>query len=156
MSEARVTCPSILACFFLSQTIYLSLSELNETRLKLSQSTLSKFPPTAQELSYIHELLLKKPGKNALTAHDTLLQWTKICHPQEKNIHNKIFGGYLMKEAFELANACARLFCKSRPLLLGQDDIQFLRSVEIGSILNLKAQVVRCQGSPHRTFQISV
>jgi hypothetical protein len=28
---------------------------------------------------------------------------TLYMHPQERNIHGKIFGGYLMKEAFELA-----------------------------------------------------
>jgi len=120
-----------------------------------NKNSLVNSPPTVQEFGALHNLLIH-PDKAALKIGDTKLGWTKVCHPQVRNIHNKVFGGYLMKEAFELAYACGRIFSRARPLLLAQDLVQFVKPVEIGSILNLNAKVVRSQGSPHRTFQVSV
>lgn len=31
-------------------------------------------------------------------------------HPQDKNLHGKVFGGFVMREAFELGWLCAHLF----------------------------------------------
>lgn len=80
----------------------------------------------------------------------------RICFPQERNIHGKLFGGYLMREAYELAYANAMLFCRGRPSFVAQDDITFRKPVEIGSVLNFSSRVVLCQGAPHRTFQVQV
>ena len=34
---------------------------------------------------------------------DVKLKNVHICHPQNRNIYGKIFGGFLMRNAFELA-----------------------------------------------------
>lgn len=130
--------------------------ELSKIRHIDSQRSLSSYPPTEEESKIIHSLFLDKNKQDFVNLGDTTLEWTKICHPQERNIHNKIFGGYLMREAFDLSFACATLYSKSIPMFISQDNIQFRESVEIGSILNLKAQVVYGLGEPHRSFQVSV
>lgn len=50
-----------------------------------------------------------------------------------------------MREAYELAYACAMLFCRQRVQLLGMDDLAFKHPVPIGSILEYTAQVVYTQ-----------
>ncbi len=54
---------------------------------------------------------------------------------------NKIFGGHLMRAAYELASICAFDACAVFPVLLAMDDVTFLAPVEIGSVLNLRAVV---------------
>lgn len=45
--------------------------------------------------------------------NETNLSSVKLCHPQERNIHSSIFGGFLLKEAYELAYATANTFIGS-------------------------------------------
>jgi acyl-coenzyme A thioesterase 9 len=59
-----------------------------------------------------------------------------------RNLYNKIFGGFLMRKAYELAWANAEVFGKARPRLCAVDDISFRRPVLIGSLLMLSSQVV--------------
>ncbi|CAF4769921.1 unnamed protein product, partial [Rotaria magnacalcarata] len=49
----------------------------------------------------------------------------------QRNLYNKIFGGYLMRKSFELAWTAASLFAKQSLSTLAVDDIMFERPVEI-------------------------
>ncbi|KAM6095899.1 acyl-coenzyme A thioesterase 9, mitochondrial isoform 2-T9 [Chlamydotis macqueenii] len=83
----------------------------------------------------------RKLPPNSVWMEDAKLKGLQICHPQERNIFNRIFGGFLMRKAFELgwANACS---CGgSRPFIVSVDDIMFQRPVEVGSLLLLSGQV---------------
>ncbi len=73
---------------------------------------------------------------------ETLPQSTRLMHPQFRNIHNKIFGGYLMREAFELAWNINYFFCGNHPYFLSVDYMYFYEPVEIGSILSFTGQVI--------------
>ncbi|XP_051869450.1 acyl-coenzyme A thioesterase 9, mitochondrial-like isoform X2 [Pristis pectinata] len=66
---------------------------------------------------------------------------------KERNIFNKIFGGFLMRKAFELAWANACVFGGSRPYPVAVDDILFQKPVEIGSLLYLSSQVCYTKGN---------
>lgn len=62
--------------------------------------------------------------------------------PQYRNRHNfMIFGGYLLKQTFELAFCCAASFSNSRPTFLSLDPSTFDNPVPVGSVLYLKATV---------------
>lgn len=37
----------------------------------------------------------------------------QLMHPQESNVHGKIFGGYLMRLAYESAYSTACIFARS-------------------------------------------
>jgi acyl-coenzyme A thioesterase 9 len=52
-----------------------------------------------------------------------------------------IFGGFLLKQTFELAFCCAASFSHSRPTFLSLDPSTFANPVPVGSVLYLKATV---------------
>ena len=45
---------------------------------------------------------------------ESMLKTVRICFPEQKNLYNKIFGGFLMRQAFELAWANACVYSKTR------------------------------------------
>uniref|UniRef100_A0A671T0T1 Acyl-coenzyme A thioesterase 9, mitochondrial-like n=1 Tax=Sinocyclocheilus anshuiensis TaxID=1608454 RepID=A0A671T0T1_9TELE len=131
-------------------------SEVNKTkRVELSTASLLKVAPTAEERTLIHNLFLNTldtrfRGRilppNSVWMEDAKLKGLEICHPEERNIFNRIFGGFLMRKAYELgrANACA--FAGCRPTVVAVDDILFRKPVEIGSLLLLSSQVCYTEG----------
>lgn len=62
--------------------------------------------------------------------------------PQYRNRHNfMIFGGFLLKQTFELAFCCAASFSHSRPSFISLDPSTFENPVPVGSVLYLTATV---------------
>ncbi|XP_077591648.1 acyl-coenzyme A thioesterase 9, mitochondrial-like [Stigmatopora nigra] len=133
--------------------------EANKSRrVELSTASLLKVAPTADERTIVHGLFLNTLDKKTVSfrsrllppgsvwMEDAKLKGLEICHPQERNIFNRIFGGFLMRKAYELgwANACA--FGGCRPALVAVDDILFRKPVEIGSLLLLSSQVCYTEG----------
>lgn len=45
---------------------------------------------------------------------ESMLKTVRICFPEQKNLYNKIFGGFLMRQAFELAWANGCVYSKNR------------------------------------------
>lgn len=133
--------------------------EINKKRrVELSTASLLKVAPTAEERTLIHNQFLNTLDTrrasfrsrilppNSVWMEDAKLKGLEICHPQERNIFNRIFGGFLMRKAYELgrANACA--FAGCRPTVVAVDDILFRKPVEIGSLLMLSSQVCYTEG----------
>jgi acyl-coenzyme A thioesterase 9 len=59
---------------------------------------------------------------------NTKFKNTMLMHLQERNVHGKIFGGYLMKVAYELAWATASAFFGVHSMVFAAvDDIQFVK-----------------------------
>ncbi|KAI8801508.1 HotDog domain-containing protein [Cladochytrium replicatum] len=137
-----------------------------------AQTSLSKTPPSVEEMFLVHDLYLNsmkymdreyaEPKPNdVIWMTDTAKESFTLCMPQDRNIHNFIFGGYLMRLAYELAYVDALAFSKSRPYFIALDDIIFRKPVPIGSVLHLKAQIVYSSNlsEPSKnanTFQVSV
>ena len=48
--------------------------------------------------------------RDSILLRDTSLENALICQPQQRNIHGRIFGGFLMHRAFELAFSTAYAF----------------------------------------------
>ncbi|KAJ3224426.1 Acyl-coenzyme A thioesterase 9, mitochondrial [Chytriomyces hyalinus] len=127
------------------------------------ETALSIRPPSTEEMSLVHSLYLnyrqyeeKKGGENSVDsatplipkpAHiewmrDTRLQNIHLTFPQDRNLHQKIFGGHLMRLAYELGYAVGTMFAQTPLKFMSLDDISFRRPVEIGAILDLSGQVV--------------
>ena len=96
-----------------------------------------------------------KPS-NIIWMSETVRESLVMCMPQDRNIHNNIFGGHLMRLAFELAFSTGVLYSKSRIHFAALDDIIFKKPVPIGSLLNLRSEIVYAPGAPSRSFQIRV
>ncbi len=72
----------------------------------------------------------------------TRQQSSQIMQPQYRNRHNfMIFGGFLLKQTFELAFCCAAAFSHSRPTFVSLDPSTFENPVPVGSVLYLTAIV---------------
>eukprot|EP01114_Cavostelium_apophysatum_P021122 TRINITY_DN7277_c0_g1_i1.p1 TRINITY_DN7277_c0_g1~~TRINITY_DN7277_c0_g1_i1.p1 ORF type:complete len:431 (+),score=50.36 TRINITY_DN7277_c0_g1_i1:14-1306(+) len=128
-----------------------AVGEANKKRrLEWKENSLMRQPPTADERLILHDLFMETKKAQSSpnhvqmqrTEHESLL----LCQPSERNIHGKIFGGYLMRQGFELAVATAFLFSQSQPFFVCLDDIAFMKAVDIGSILKLVSTVVYTTG----------
>ncbi|KAN0050311.1 hypothetical protein ACTA71_003428 [Dictyostelium dimigraforme] len=127
---------------------------------RLNQKSKNKKPITSIIFDTINSLLMISPNRNGkspilfsnyfnykfvpmkLTTHQSVI----ICHPQEKNINGKIFGGYLISVGFENAfSTCLLKFSKSKPEFKSLDGFKFLEKVEIGDILNIKSTITNLE-----------
>ena len=89
--------------------------------------------------------LLRMPSlaaSNSILMGSTAMQNAMIAQPQVRNLHDRIFGGFLMRRAFELAFANAYVFGGKRPIFLEVDDISFESAVDIGDLLVFNSRVL--------------
>lgn len=80
--------------------------------------------------------------RDSILLRDTHLENSLICQPQQRNIHGRIFGGFLMHRAFELAFSTAYAFAGLMPYFLEVDHVNFLRPVDVGDFLRFKSCVL--------------
>ncbi|KAF1814424.1 Thioesterase/thiol ester dehydrase-isomerase [Eremomyces bilateralis CBS 781.70] len=126
----------------------------SQRRREQANTSLVKYTPNDEESDLIHNIwqkhiefddpnnLLTKPG-NVHFIESTRIQTTQIMQPQYRNRHNfMVFGGFLLKQAFELAFCCAASFSHQRPSFLSLDPSTFENPVPVGSVLYLSARVV--------------
>ena len=118
-----------------------SLAEARKARQVRKQN-----PPGAEESRLLHDIFQSRDSNkakpNLSRMSQTISKVVRICHPQEKNLHDLVFGGTLMREAFELATACSAIHCGQLPVFLAIDELAFCHPVPIGSILELTAMIV--------------
>ena len=129
-----------------------------EYRKNKFKDSLFQNPPSEEEKNIIHEFFIKtvdheartfkarvKP-QNSVWMEDAKLKTVVLCQPEYRNVFNKIFGGFIMRQAFELGWACAYVYAGKRvPRIKYMDDILFERPVEIGSLLHFNSQVAFTQ-----------
>ena len=126
----------------------------SQQRKQRAQTALTKHTPDDAESDLIHAYWLRQlqyhDPNDALRqpAHvhfmdGTRLQSASIMQPQYRNRHHfMIFGGFLLKQTFELAFSCAAAFAHARPTFVSLDPSTFQNPVPVGSILYLTATVV--------------
>ena len=106
-------------------------------------------PPTNSEIATIHTLYMS--DNNNVTEHEgapvvqmsaAAYNTTQIMQGQDRNIHGKLFGGTLMRLAYELAWANAYLLSGAIPRAQFLDDVHFLLPVDIGTVVEFKSRVL--------------
>lgn len=80
--------------------------------------------------------------RDSILLRDTRLENSLICQPQQRNIHGRIFGGFLMHRAFELAFSTAYAFAGLVPCFLEVDHVDFLRPVSIYALFFLATTTI--------------
>ncbi|KAG9455388.1 hypothetical protein H6P81_008292 [Aristolochia fimbriata] len=89
----------------------------------------------------------RKSGKAELYRHQGMfsdnmcLENSFVCHPQHRNFYGRVFGGFLMHRAFELAFATAYNFAGQMPRLLQVDHVDFFKPVDVDDFLRFKSCV---------------
>jgi acyl-coenzyme A thioesterase 9 len=77
--------------------------EHKESRMQFNQQALDKKPPTEREARNLHQFMLDVKGKDeylgekVVKVADTEIDNVAIMFPQERNLHGKVFGGFLMR-----------------------------------------------------------
>ncbi|CCM02110.1 uncharacterized protein FIBRA_04187 [Fibroporia radiculosa] len=127
-------------------------------RMSAANAALTRVPPTSGEAESLHSLFLKygqhengdfvgPDGEQRVWMGDTRLEKCMMMFPQERNVHQKIFGGYLMRLAYELGFANSVLFTGCHVLFVSLDGISFAKPVPIGSILRLTSHILHTSSS---------
>ncbi|QLL31404.1 hypothetical protein HG536_0B02670 [Torulaspora globosa] len=126
-------------------------SRMAAKKMRAINMNLEKYPPTKDESVLIHQLWtaskklasLKEKPSNIIFMKDTNVKSTMFMQPQYRNRHSyMIFGGYLMRQTFELAYCCAASFSHSLPRFVSLDSLTFNTPVPVGSVLHMDATVV--------------
>jgi acyl-coenzyme A thioesterase 9 len=65
-----------------------------------------------------------------------------VALPQQRNLSGRIFGGFLLRRAFELAFATTYVFGGAKPKFHSVADMNFLRPVEVGDLMRVRARVL--------------
>jgi acyl-coenzyme A thioesterase 9 len=153
--------PALTPLFPEDEVCYIQGEQEQHRRKEERSMSLDSVPPSVDEQAFIHELFMLQ-AKNELVAREqymamanTKLAKTEIMHSQDRNIHNKVFGGNLMRLGLESAYIAARAFSIEEPVLQSVDEVTFFRPVNVGSVVSFESQVAFADPSRH-IFAVSV
>ena len=100
-------------------------------------------PPSREE----HDMLLRlhqaqeEPGFSGRLAGQLVTDSWERMYPEMENVPKKIFGGYLVRRAYELSSICAGLVAPDRPVIASVDRINFFHPVRMGDNLHFTSRV---------------
>lgn len=100
---------------------------------------------TAHELLARADPLLTMPSManpNSIFLSETRLQNTFQTMPQQRNTAGRIFGGFLIRRAYELARSTAHLFGGRRPVFHELDEVTFKSPVSVGDMVRFDASIL--------------
>lgn len=138
------------------KTLWAIGDEHQKRRKTRAMNALDKVPPSSEEATELHQLMLrvqeakdgKINGQEIVQMEDTEIETVQLMHPQDRNLHGKVFGGILMRLAFELCFTNASLFAQGPLRFLALDQITFRLPVPIGAVLRLSSKIVHTT-QPH-------
>ena len=85
-------------------------------------------------------------GKYSILQHQTRLENTLVCQQQQTNMAGAIFGGFLMRRAFEIAYSTAYMTGGVAPRFKEFDHVTFRSPVNVGDLLSLTAHAIYTRG----------
>lgn len=113
------------------QIVYFSMQGVNFWKPRLNMQSFAILISVLLS-SWQGRVLCEMPAladRNSILIKDTRLENAIICQPQQRNMHGRIFGGFLMRRAFEIAFSTCYVFGGIRPLFLEVDHVDFRRPV---------------------------
>jgi acyl-coenzyme A thioesterase 9 len=101
-------------------------------------------PPAREEFEMLAKLHREQeaPGFTGLLARDLFADSWERVYLEQENVPQKIFGGYLMHRAFQLASIHAEKVASRRTVVVAVNRINFLRPVRIGDTLHFTSRIV--------------
>lgn len=101
-------------------------------------------PPSREEyehLAALHEAQ-EDPDFDGHLAGDLVTNGWDRMYPSQENVPTKVFGGYIVRRAFELASIHAEQIAPHRPVPVRVNRINFLQPVRIGDKLRFTSRIV--------------
>lgn len=124
-------------------------AESFNARKKLAAKNQGVVQPTDEENRLVHDMwnasknLTPEFTKHVQFMKDTTVSSTLIMQPQYRNRHSyMIFGGYLLRQSFELAYCAATAFSSANARFVSLDSTTFKAPVPVGSVLAMTSTVV--------------
>ncbi|CAD6992015.1 unnamed protein product [Ceratitis capitata] len=137
------------------EKLILSGGEARKKRRQLIQAqSIFKVEPNDFEQSLMYDIYKKTTPTNTMELNKRLLppharwmsEWSTVTtipsFPDNRNAHNTVFGGFLMRLALENSWTSAFLYCGKRPKLTHICDISFEKPVPVSSFIKLTSYVV--------------
>lgn len=126
-------------------------AESHNAKKKLAAKNERVIQPTDEENRLIYDMWKSSekvvhnttlPAGVSFT-EDTTISSTLFMQPQYRNRHSyMIFGGYLLRQSFELAYVASAGFSSKGPRFVSLDSTTFKAPVPVGSILSMKATII--------------
>lgn len=123
-------------------------AESYNAKKKLAAKNNSVIEPSDEENRLVHDmwkaskLVSSSPSSKLQFMKNTQFLSTLFMQPQYRNRHSyMIFGGYLLRQAFELAYCAAAAFTSAGPRFVSLDSTTFKAPVPVGSVLSMNASV---------------
>lgn len=127
-------------------------AESHNAKKKLMAKNLSLIEPTPEESKLIYDMwksskslqndVEKKLNDGIAFMKDTVMKSTLFMQPQYRNRHSyMIFGGYLLRQTFELAYCTAATFSLAGPRFVSLDSTTFKNPVPVGSVLTMNSSI---------------
>ena len=101
-------------------------------------------PPTREEFALLDRLHLaqEEPGFAGLAAGRLVADAWERMYPEQEYVPQRIFGGYLMRRAYELSGICSELVAPDRSIIAAVNRINFFHPVRLGDKLHFTSRVV--------------
>jgi acyl-CoA hydrolase len=117
--------------------------------LRRREEAVADEPPTPEEFRLLreHHRAQAEPGFAGALARDLVAENWERTYPEQENLSKVIFGGYIMRRAFELSTLCAEKIAPHRPVIAAVNRINFFQPVQIGDKLNVTSRVVYTEGA---------
>jgi acyl-coenzyme A thioesterase 9 len=120
----------------------------------------SSSPPVAKEMQDLHKLHQRQKEATSVEqllprVCDFTFRSSTIIYPENRNVHGKLFGGFVMGEAQNLAQYTATCFAKGAPIVpLGIDEAIFLQPISIGDLVTFTARLVHATNQTCRVLVV--
>ncbi len=101
-------------------------------------------PPSREEYAMLAALhaAQDKPGFQGLLAADGVTGSWERTYPEHENVPRKIFGGHLIRRAYEQSSICAEQVAPQRPVIVAVNRINFVQPVRMGDKLHFVSRAV--------------
>lgn len=106
-------------------------------------------PPSHFEFELLARLHREQeqPGFSGLLAGRLVAEGWERMYPEQENVPQTIFGGYVMRRAYEFSSIAAELVAPERPVLAAVNRVNFFHPVRIGDTLRFASRVVYTSGN---------
>jgi len=117
---------------------------MEERDLYRQQQAAQLEPPSRDEYQLLRQLHLAQDeaGFNGMKADRLVVDAWERMYPEQEYVPHRIFGGYLIRRAYELSTLCAELVAPDRAIIAAVNRINFIHPVRLGDKLHYTCRVV--------------
>jgi acyl-CoA hydrolase len=122
---------------------------VSNRQLYLQQQAALQEPPGHIEYNLLRGLhqAQEEPGFCGIRADRLVVDAWERMYPEQEYVPHRIFGGYLIRRAYELSAICSELIAPDRSIIAAVNRINFLHPVRVGDKLHFTCRVVYTSGS---------